>query len=214
MCVCVCACVCVHVCVHTPITLQSLCSSLYVCFCFSLRVCVSLSITHTHTHALSHFPSHAHTKKTNADLVSALLCTHTSVSAPPSISPYYTPTLSLSLTLSLNTYIHISLYSLSLTSLSHSHTHTHTLFLFSNLYIHHIYISSVLYAKFAHPCTATQSPMLHNPDFVLPTCYYMQPPALKTSHLSKFLLETLFYIFYNMPRDTLQVYAAKELYVV
>lgn len=42
--------------------------------------------------------------------------------------------------------------------------------------------------------------------------YYMQPPALKTSHLSKFTLETLMYIFYMMPRDTLQVYAAKELY--
>ena len=40
----------------------------------------------------------------------------------------------------------------------------------------------------------------------------MQPPALKTSHLSKFTLETLMYIFYMMPRDTLQVYAAKELY--
>merc|ERR1719219_2010588 len=47
--------------------------------------------------------------------------------------------------------------------------------------------------------------------FELPKCYYVQPPALKTSHLAKFTLETLFYIFYNMPRDTLQVYAAKEL---
>ena len=26
------------------------------------------------------------------------------------------------------------------------------------------------------------------------------------------MLETLFYIFYNMPRDTLQAYAATELY--
>jgi CCR4-NOT transcription complex subunit 2 len=40
----------------------------------------------------------------------------------------------------------------------------------------------------------------------------MQPPALKTSHFGKFQLETLFYIFYNMPRDTLQAYAATELY--
>merc|ERR1712087_845771 len=46
----------------------------------------------------------------------------------------------------------------------------------------------------------------------LPQCYYMQPPALKTGHFSKFQLETLFYIFYNMPRDTLQAYAATELY--
>jgi len=43
-------------------------------------------------------------------------------------------------------------------------------------------------------------------------CYYMQPPALKTGHLSKFQLETLFYIFYAMPKDVLQAYAAQELY--
>lgn len=50
------------------------------------------------------------------------------------------------------------------------------------------------------------------PDFKLPTCYYMQPPALKTSHFTKFQVETLFYVFYNMPRDVLQVLAALELY--
>lgn len=33
-----------------------------------------------------------------------------------------------------------------------------------------------------------------------------------SGHFSKFQLETLFYIFYNMPRDTLQAYAATELY--
>lgn len=46
----------------------------------------------------------------------------------------------------------------------------------------------------------------------LPSCYYMQPPALKTGHLSKFQLETLFYIFYALPKDVLQAYAAQELY--
>ncbi len=40
----------------------------------------------------------------------------------------------------------------------------------------------------------------------------MQPPALKTGHLSKFQLETLFYIFYALPQDVLQAYAAQELY--
>ena len=40
----------------------------------------------------------------------------------------------------------------------------------------------------------------------------MQPPALKTSHLSKFQLETLFYIFYNMPKDTLQVTISQGLF--
>ena len=48
--------------------------------------------------------------------------------------------------------------------------------------------------------------------FQLPMCYYMQPPALKTGHLSKFQLETLFYIFYALPKDVLQAYAAQELY--
>ena len=42
--------------------------------------------------------------------------------------------------------------------------------------------------------------------------YSAPRPALKTGHFSKFQLETLFYIFYNMPRDTLQAYAATELY--
>ena len=46
----------------------------------------------------------------------------------------------------------------------------------------------------------------------LPACYNMQPPALKTGHLSKFQLETLFYIFYALPKDVLQAYAAQELY--
>lgn len=50
------------------------------------------------------------------------------------------------------------------------------------------------------------------PEYKLPTCYYMQPPALKTSHFTKFQLETLFYVFYNMPRDVLQLLAAVELY--
>mmetsp|Transcript_49638 Transcript_49638/g.91636 ORF Transcript_49638/g.91636 Transcript_49638/m.91636 type:complete len:342 (-) Transcript_49638:97-1122(-) len=51
-----------------------------------------------------------------------------------------------------------------------------------------------------------------DPEFYLPHCYYVNPPQLKTAHLQKFSLETLFYIFFNMPRDTLQAYAAAELY--
>lgn len=73
--------------------------------------------------------------------------------------------------------------------------------------------TEVLYATFAYPC-ANDSPVRldGSADYVLPFCYYMAPPALKTSHLTKFTLETLFYIFYNMPKDTLQIYAARELY--
>jgi CCR4-NOT transcriptional regulation complex NOT5 subunit len=35
---------------------------------------------------------------------------------------------------------------------------------------------------------------------------------LKPQYFSKFTVETLFYIFYYMPRDHLQLYAAEELY--
>ena len=48
---------------------------------------------------------------------------------------------------------------------------------------------------------------------MLPACYYTQPPQLKTSHLGKFALETLFYIFHQMPADVLQWYVWTELYV-
>merc|ERR1712238_59821 len=50
------------------------------------------------------------------------------------------------------------------------------------------------------------------PHYQLPACYYMQPPALKTGHLQQFQPETLFYIFYALPKDVLQAYAAQELY--
>ena len=49
-------------------------------------------------------------------------------------------------------------------------------------------------------------------QFVTPKCYLMQPPALKLDHLTKFTVETLFYMFYSMPRDLLQATAAQELY--
>mmetsp|Transcript_2100 Transcript_2100/g.6354 ORF Transcript_2100/g.6354 Transcript_2100/m.6354 type:complete len:214 (+) Transcript_2100:1144-1785(+) len=67
-----------------------------------------------------------------------------------------------------------------------------------------------LYATFASPWA--EAPTTREPQFNLPMCYYMQPPPLKTSHLSKFQLETLFYIFYAMPKDVLQAYSAQELY--
>lgn len=39
-----------------------------------------------------------------------------------------------------------------------------------------------------------------------------QNSLLKPGYFSKFSNETLFYIFYYMPRDTLQLFAAEELY--
>jgi len=70
--------------------------------------------------------------------------------------------------------------------------------------------SDKLYSTFASPWS--ESPTAREPQYQLPMCYYMQPPALKTGHLSKFQLETLFYIFYALPKDVLQAYAAQELY--
>ncbi|GAA0147501.1 general transcription factor [Lithospermum erythrorhizon] len=51
-----------------------------------------------------------------------------------------------------------------------------------------------------------------DPEFVVPRCYYAkQPPPLNQAHFSKFQLDTLFYIFYSMPKDEAQLYAANEL---
>jgi CCR4-NOT transcription complex subunit 2 len=50
------------------------------------------------------------------------------------------------------------------------------------------------------------------PDFKLPQCYFVQPPHLKFAMFQKFALQTLFYVFYSMPRDVLQLAAAQELH--
>lgn len=73
-----------------------------------------------------------------------------------------------------------------------------------------------LYKTFSGPwSTSSYSSTEENsePLYAIPSCYYVQPiPALKTGHLAKFQLETLFYIFYGIPQDILQAYAAQELY--
>lgn len=69
-----------------------------------------------------------------------------------------------------------------------------------------------LYLSFTSPFGEV-SPIESPPAFSLPACYSMHhPPALKTDHLSKFHVETLFYMFYQLPRDILQACAAQELY--
>ncbi|CAB1112828.1 unnamed protein product [Ectocarpus sp. CCAP 1310/34] len=67
--------------------------------------------------------------------------------------------------------------------------------------------AEVLYASFASPWA--EEPATPEPQFTLPSCYYLQPPPLKPMHLKNFQLETLFYIFYSMPQDA---YAAQELH--
>uniref|UniRef100_A0A0D9WHX7 NOT2/NOT3/NOT5 C-terminal domain-containing protein n=1 Tax=Leersia perrieri TaxID=77586 RepID=A0A0D9WHX7_9ORYZ len=49
--------------------------------------------------------------------------------------------------------------------------------------------------------------------YEIPPCYSAkQPPPLQALHFQKFFLSTLFYIFYSMPKDAYQLYAANELY--
>ena len=67
-----------------------------------------------------------------------------------------------------------------------------------------------LFTTFASPWA--DAPAAQSRPFNLPACYMQSPPSLKTSHLNKFQLETLFHIFYSMPTDILQAYAAQELY--
>ncbi|KAL8225185.1 hypothetical protein R6Q57_017742 [Mikania cordata] len=58
----------------------------------------------------------------------------------------------------------------------------------------------------------TDEPVKGDPDFTVPQCYYSkQGLALNQRYFSKFQLNTLFYIFYSMPKDEAQLYAANEL---
>ncbi|EPZ35877.1 hypothetical protein ROZALSC1DRAFT_26941 [Rozella allomycis CSF55] len=52
----------------------------------------------------------------------------------------------------------------------------------------------------------------HNLDYILPSCYNVQPPPSAVHKIHAFSDETLFYIFYSMPRDALQEAAANELH--
>mmetsp|Transcript_30014 Transcript_30014/g.61986 ORF Transcript_30014/g.61986 Transcript_30014/m.61986 type:complete len:299 (+) Transcript_30014:54-950(+) len=56
------------------------------------------------------------------------------------------------------------------------------------------------------------TPPRREPEFYLPQSYFMNPPSPKLEHFSKFSLETLFYMFYSMPRDMQQALAAWQLY--
>jgi len=68
----------------------------------------------------------------------------------------------------------------------------------------------VLYLTFASPFSDT--PLKREPEYQIPSCYYIRPSLPPpTDKMSLFSDETLFYIFYSMPRDALQVAAAAEL---
>ncbi|GKV08203.1 hypothetical protein SLEP1_g19868 [Rubroshorea leprosula] len=68
-----------------------------------------------------------------------------------------------------------------------------------------------LHKTFGSPWS--EEPAKGDPEFTVPQCYYAkQPPPLHQGYFSKFLVDTLFYIFYSMPKDEAQLYAANELY--
>ncbi|XP_050947512.1 probable NOT transcription complex subunit VIP2 isoform X7 [Cucumis melo] len=68
-----------------------------------------------------------------------------------------------------------------------------------------------LHKTFGSPWS--DEPAKGDPDFNVPQCYLIKPPAsLHQGYFPKFSLETLFYIFFSMPKDEAQLYAANELY--
>ncbi|KAF8010671.1 hypothetical protein BT93_J1350 [Corymbia citriodora subsp. variegata] len=71
--------------------------------------------------------------------------------------------------------------------------------------------SEDLHKTFGSPWS--DEPAKGDPEFSVPQCYYSkQPPTLHQGYFAKFSVETLFYIFYSMPKDEAQLYAANELY--
>ena len=78
----------------------------------------------------------------------------------------------------------------------------------------HLNFSVVVDKRLYMDCSSPfmDQPSSVEPNFAIPSCYSMNPPHLKGEHLVKFQQETLFYMFYELPRDLLQAYAAQELY--
>jgi CCR4-NOT transcription complex subunit 2 len=50
-----------------------------------------------------------------------------------------------------------------------------------------------------------------DPEYWLPSSYYVHPTSIKNAHLGRFTVDTVFYLFHNVPGDLLQTYAATEL---
>ncbi|XP_020588736.1 probable NOT transcription complex subunit VIP2 isoform X2 [Phalaenopsis equestris] len=67
-----------------------------------------------------------------------------------------------------------------------------------------------LHKKFSSPWS--DEPAKGESEYSIPTCYNSKPPPTLTGHFAKFHLGTLFYIFYSMPKDDAQLFAAYELH--
>lgn len=58
----------------------------------------------------------------------------------------------------------------------------------------------------------SETPMREqDPEYWLPPSYYVHPTSIKNAHLGRFTVDTVFYLFHNVPGDLLQTYAATEL---
>ncbi|KAL2543642.1 NOT2/NOT3/NOT5 family [Forsythia ovata] len=67
-----------------------------------------------------------------------------------------------------------------------------------------------LFKTFASPWA--DIPAKLEPEYTIPKCYNdRQQSALKQSDFTNFQLNTLLYIFYSMPKDEAQLFAANEL---
>ncbi|CAL9085772.1 unnamed protein product [Musa acuminata var. zebrina] len=70
--------------------------------------------------------------------------------------------------------------------------------------------SENLHKTFGSPWS--DDPVKGEPEYCIPSCYYAKPPPLlHQGYFSKLQVSTLFYIFYSMPKDEAQLYAASEL---
>ncbi|KKK17980.1 hypothetical protein P175DRAFT_0299800 [Aspergillus ochraceoroseus IBT 24754] len=68
-----------------------------------------------------------------------------------------------------------------------------------------------LHTSFASPFVASISGVPLEQDFALPSCYSVANVQPLQSRIPSFSDETLFYIFYSMPRDIMQEVVAEEL---
>ncbi|KAF0364796.1 hypothetical protein F8M41_013857 [Gigaspora margarita] len=73
-------------------------------------------------------------------------------------------------------------------------------------------LNIALYATFTSPWSENNQAIgLIEPEYHLPSCYNVQPQPPAQPKIESFSDETLFYIFYSMPRDILQEAAVQEL---
>lgn len=66
-----------------------------------------------------------------------------------------------------------------------------------------------VHSTFAGPWAA--GPIKREPDFQIPPAYLVSPPPKLSDKIELFSDDTLFYIFYTMPKDLMQVSAARTL---